>query len=209
MGWLFAVALGLQAHSHRAVLRALPPIACGHAAAIALAIGLMALARAALDPVLLQALSALALIGFGAVRLWRGYRHAFRVGMVAGFGDLVVWSFLMASAHGAGLMIAPLLLALPTAVAPAFASHAHALAVAGFGGSIGVGLLAVIVHTAAMLTMTGLFAWAVYAWIGVAVLRRGWINFDLLWSAALIGVGAVLLAVAGSELRDAWPDARI
>ncbi|MBV9735210.1 MAG: hypothetical protein JO209_04825 [Acidisphaera sp.] len=199
MGWLFAVALGLQAGNDRAVLRAIPPIGCGHAAAIALAVAIVALARPALDPILLQVLAALCLIGFGIFRLLRGYRHAFRVGMVAGFGDLVLWSFLMATAHGAGLMIAPLVLALPLAVAPVPATHAHATVMAGFGGSLDIGLLAVLVHTAAMLAMTGLLAWAVYAWVGLSVLRRGWINFDVLWSAALIGAGLVLLAVAVSE----------
>ena len=204
MGWLFAVALGLQQRSGIAVLRALPPIALGHAAAIALVIAAVETLWFAFDPAPLQFAAAACLVGFGLYRLARGYRHRFRVGMVAGFRDLALWSFLMATAHGAGLMVAPLLLALPVHAASASPSHAHAATMAALGSSAWIGLLAVGVHTAAMLAVTGLIAWAVYAWAGLAVLRKSWINLDLLWSAALIGVGIVLLAAAGANF---WPSA--
>lgn len=201
MGWLFAVALGLQARDGRAVLRALPPIALGHAAAIAAVIAAVEALWFAFDPAPLEIAAAGALIGFGVYRLIRGYRHRYRIGMVAGFRDLVLWSFLMATAHGAGLMVAPFLLAVPArpprAISPA---HHHVAALAAVAGSVWIGAFAVLLHTAAMLAVTGLIAWAVYAWIGLMMLRRSWINLDLLWSAALIGVGAVLLAVAGACL---------
>ena len=201
MGWLFAVALGLQARDGRAVLRALPPIALGHAAAIAVVIAAVEALWFAFDPAPLQLAAAVCLIGFGVYRLVRGYRHRFRVGMVAGFRDLALWSFLMASAHGAGLMVAPLVLALPLrATRMVSLTHHHGAALAAFTGSVWVGMVAVLVHTAAMLTVTALIAWLVYAWVGLMVLRRSWINLDLLWSAALIGVGAVLLALATADL---------
>jgi hypothetical protein len=203
MGWLFAVALGLQSRDGAAVIRALAPIALGHAAAIGLAIACVEILWFAFDPAPLELAAAACLVGFGLYRLARGYRHRFRVGMVAGFRDLVLWSFLMATAHGAGLMVAPLLLAIPVHAAPVSLTHPHAATMAAVGSSAWIGMLAVLVHTAAMLIVTGLIAWAVYAWVGLAVLRTGWINLDLLWSAALIGVGAVLLAIAGAHFWSA------
>jgi hypothetical protein len=197
MGWLFAVALGLQARSGGAVLRALAPIALGHAASIALVVaGSLALGEA-VPALAMRLVAAFMLVSFGVYRLATGYRHRMRVGMVAGFRDLVLWSFLMATAHGAGLMIVPVLLALP---APAGDLHAHAGAAADFGGSALLGLIAVAVHTAAMLAVVGLIAWTVYAWVGLAILRRGWINLDLIWSGALIAIGLAVLIWSGADI---------
>jgi hypothetical protein len=176
MGWLFAVARGLQSGRRATVLASLAPIVLGHAISIALVIAGVEVLRGLVDATVLQFAAASSLIGFGAWRLARGYRHRFRVGMVAGFGDLMLWSFLMATAHGAGLMLAPVLLVLP----------------------IADGLAALAAHTAAMLAVMGLIAWAVFEWIGLALLRRGWINLDLLWSAVLIGAGTLLLATAAA-----------
>jgi hypothetical protein len=198
MGWLFAVALGLQRGSGAAVLQALPPIALGHAAAIAVAVAIVVFARWAIDLTLLRIAAAAGLIGFGAWHLMRGYRHQSRVGMQVGFLDLTLWSFLMATAHGAGLMVMPVLLELPAAQASAHGSHDAVLS--GFAGSLWIGLLAVVVHTAAMLLAAGLIAWVIYAWIGLAVLRRAWINLDLVWSIVLIGTGAIFLVLAGLDL---------
>jgi hypothetical protein len=209
MGWLFAVALGLQARDGRAVLRALPPIALGHAGAIALVIAAVEALWFAFDPAPLQLAAAACLIGFGLFRLARGYRHRFRVGMVAGFRDLTIWSFLMATAHGAGLMLAPLVLALP--VRPAglvSATHRHAAALAALGHSAWIGGLAVLAHTAGMMAVTAVVAWVVYSWVGLMVLRRSWINLDLLWSAGLIGVGTVLFAFASADLVSELPVSR-
>jgi hypothetical protein len=200
MGWLFAVGLGLQRGSAAAVAQALPPIALGHAAAIALAVVLVALARPAIDVTWLRLAAALVLIGFGAWHLARGYRHQFRFGMNVGFADLTLWSFLMATAHGAGLMVLPVLLELPAGGAGGSSHGGHDAVMAVFAGSLWTGLLAVTVHTLAMLAAAGLIAWLVYAWVGVAVLRRAWINLDLIWSAVLIATGAVFLLLAGLDL---------
>ncbi len=198
MGWLFAVALGLQTGERAAVARALPPIALGHAASIALVAALVALAQTAIDPLPLQLAAALTLLGFGLYRLVCGYRHKFRVGMLAGAGDLVVWSFLMATAHGAGLMIVPVLLKLPLCAAPGAPLDAHATAMALLAGSLWTGLLAVALHTAAMLLVAGAIAWLVMRWLGLEVLRSSWINLDVVWSAALSGAGAVFLGAIGA-----------
>jgi hypothetical protein len=201
MGWLFAVGLGLTRGSGAAVLAALPPIALGHAAAIAVVVVFLSLVRWAVDDALLRLAAAACLIGFGLWRLARGYRHDFRVGMQVGFFDLTLWSFLMATAHGAGLMVMPVLLELPAGASSAASSHgAHDALMAAFAGSLWTGLLAVAVHTTAMLVAAGAIAWLVFAWVGLAVLRRAWINLDLVWSAALIATGALFVVLAGLDL---------
>jgi len=198
MGWLFAVGLGLQRRSGVAVVQALPPIALGHAVSIAVVAAALGLVRAAIDATLLRIAAALCLIAFGAYHLLRGYRHQFRVGMQVGFLDLALWSFLMATAHGAGLMVMPVLLELPAGAAPAHGSHDAV--VSALAGSLWTGLLAVTVHTVAMLIAAGTIAWAIYSWVGLAVLRRAWINLDVVWSVVLIGTGLIFLLFAGLDL---------
>jgi hypothetical protein len=192
MGWLFAVALGLQRRSRAAVLWALLPIALGHAVSITLVVAALAALRILVDLRLLQAVSALLLFAFGVYRLVA--RHRARGGMQVGFADLTLWSFLMASGHGAGLMLIPVLLKL--SAGGSHAGHQHVAELAAVSESAGRALAAVGVHTVAMLVTTGLVAILVYEWVGVAVLRRGWINFDLLWALALIAMGVILLAAA-------------
>jgi hypothetical protein len=205
MGWLFAVGLGLKRGSGAAVIQALPPIALGHAAAIAAVVALVGVARLAVDVVLLRLAAAACLIAFGVWRLARGYRHDFRVGMEVGFLDLFLWSFLMATAHGAGLMVMPVLLQLPAdAGAAAASSHADDV-MAAFAGPLWIGLLAVTVHTIAMLVAAGAIAWLIFAWVGLAVLRRAWINLDLVWSAALIATGGLFLLLAAIDLTAHGP----
>jgi len=115
--------------------------------------------------------------------------------MRIGAGELGVWSFLMATAHGAGLMLFPVLLALP-APAPAHdvaAHHAHGAA-AGLGpASLGQDAAAVLVHTLAMLVAMGAVAWVVYEKLGVAILRRAWVNLDLIWAVAIVAAGVFTL----------------
>src|SRR5437899_12154273 len=107
MGWLFAVALGLQEQKRAAVRRALPPIALGHALSIGVIVAAVLLVRISLPHRALKIAAAGILFAFGLYRLIRS-RHPNWVGMRVGFGDLTLWSFIMASAHGAGLMLIPL-----------------------------------------------------------------------------------------------------
>src|SRR5215469_16790668 len=109
MGWLFSVALGLQQHSRRAVFLALLPIALGHALAIGLVVLLVYLVGAVIPYRWLQIGSAATLFSIAIWKLWRA-RHPTWVGMHVNFWDLTTWSWLMASAHGAGLMVVPVLL---------------------------------------------------------------------------------------------------
>ena len=121
--------------------------------------------------------------------------------MRAGF-RLALWSFVMSSAHGAGFMLIPVLLELPAGETSWAGSHgAHDAVMSALAGSIWIGLLAVTVHTLAML-LAGVIAWVIFAWAGLAVLRRAWINLDLVWSAALIGTGAIFLDFAGIDLAS-------
>jgi hypothetical protein len=185
MGWLFAVALGLHRHSSRIVLVSLIPIATGHAAAILLAVVVVLALGAVVELSVVGRIFGFVLLAWAAWDYFGGHRHRVRIGLQTGLFGLGIWSFLMASAHGAGLMLVPALLPLQHAH---MHDHAH-MAVA----SLGLALIATGVHTAAMLLATGVAALAVYHWLGVAVLKRGWINFDLLWALMLAATGIWLL----------------
>jgi hypothetical protein len=194
MGWLFAVALGMQEKSSRAVWRSLGPIAAGHALSIASVVFLAALVGMALPLTALKVAVAIILFALGAYRLVR-HRHPRWGGMQVGFRDLTIWSFLMASAHGAGLMVLPILLKI-SPMGHAAASHigAHPTHPAVIGGTT-TNLLAVTVHTAGYLLVTGVIAWLVYEKLGLALLRKAWLNLDLIWCIALIVTGGFVLVM--------------
>lgn len=189
MGWLFAVALGLHRNSLKVVLVSLLPIAAGHALAVAivvyavLAFGMLAPQRP------LQIALGLLLIFWGLYHALGGHRHRVRVGMTTGMMGLGLWSFLMATSHGAGLMLIPALIPLQD---QATQHHHHGdLAFV----SVLTSLLAIAVHMAAMLAVTGAVAVIIYRWVGLEFLRRGWINLDVMWTAALVLTGLLLIAI--------------
>ena len=187
MGWLFAVALGLHRQSRRVVIISWAPIAFGHAASIAVVLlGVLALGLA-LDHRALSRIAGAALLGWALWHGLRGHRQRLRVGMQTGLTGLALWSFLMVSAHGAGLMLVP-------AVLPLCHSGSSA-AVFTTAGTFPVAMAAAALHTAAMLATMAVISVVVYDWVGVAFLRRGWINLDLIWVAALGGCGALLLLI--------------
>jgi hypothetical protein len=189
MGWLFAVALGMQEHKGSAVARSLVPIAVGHAIAIGSVVLIAAFLGMALPLVVIRYFVAAVLVGLGVYCLVR-HRHPRWVRMKVGFRDLTVWSFLMASAHGAGLMVVPVLLGSSTVEAQSrMAGHSHLSPAA----SPLAAMLATGVHTAAYLAVTGLIAWVVYQKLGLALLRKAWLNFDFVWAAALVATGLVTL----------------
>ncbi|WP_238587255.1 hypothetical protein [Cupriavidus sp. IDO] len=184
MGWLFAVALGLHRRQRRVVLLSLLPIAIGHAVAVAVFVALALYLGSMLDPRLFARLGGAVLIGWALWHVWRGHRMRPRVGMQAGMAGLAFWSFLMAGMHGAGLMLVPVLL--PLCVSPVSGAIAGSSAVAP-------AILALVLHTGAMLLAISAISLLVYDRIGVGFLRTGWINLDLLWTAALLLCGALLL----------------
>ena len=191
MGWLFAVALGLQRGSRRAVWGSLGPLALGHAAAIALTLAAAGLAGLVVPLATLRWIIAALLIGLGVFRLVRS-RHITYGGMLVNGRELATWSFLMASAHGAGLMVLPLVLG-----APVPAAHAHRMALASFGlGQLEwSGLVAAAVHSAGYLLVTGAIAAVVYERVGLRFLRGAWVNLDLFWAIALIITGVATIAL--------------
>jgi hypothetical protein len=189
MGWLFAVALGMQRGSARGVWGALPPIALGHAAAVAVVLIAVGLAQAVVPMDALRILVASLLTMLGLYRLWR-HRHPRFGGMQVGFRDLSVWSFLMASAHGAGFMVVPFVMAASPMLSAAGHEHMHHIA-ATTGTTAGA--LAVAVHTLSYLVVMTVTAWIVYRKLGLSLLRTAWINVDWVWAAALVLTGLVVL----------------
>lgn len=189
MGWLFAVALGMQEQDGKAVAKALVPIALGHALAIGVVVLAAALLRMALPLMAIRYSVAAILVGLGIFSLI-GHWHPRWVRMQVGFRDLTAWSFLMASAHGAGLMVLPVLLGSSTVEASGqIAGHNHMAAAT----SPLSGMLATLVHTTAYLAVTGILAWVVYGKLGLPLLRKTWFNFNLVWGAALVAAGLFTL----------------
>jgi hypothetical protein len=201
MGWLFAVALGLQERRLRAVTAALGPIALGHTLAIGIAAVGVGVLGLVIPQRLLLALGGLALLSFAAYKVLTRFRHPRWVGMRVNPRELALWSFLMASAHGAGLMLVPVLVALRgegLASALADAGHTgpmdHAMPAAG--DALVPALAAVGLHAAAMLAVAGLIAVVVYQKVGVEVLRRAWVNLDFIWVGALVVTGSIAIGLA-------------
>jgi hypothetical protein len=191
MGWLFAVGLGMQERNRRAVLRALPPIAAGHELAIALVALLVVGLGALADPRPLRVAGGGMLVAFGLFRFARPRAHPRWTTMRVTRKELTWWSFLMSSAHGAGLMVAPVLLG----AGAAEAAHAHAHAGHGHAATMGMldAALAVTVHVGAMLAVMTAIALLVYDKLGLTFLRRAWLNSDQFWAGAFVVAGLVTL----------------
>jgi hypothetical protein len=187
MGWLFAVALGMQEGRRGAVLRALVPLGVGHALAVAVAVGAALAMGFAIPLAWLRWPIAGALVSLGVLRFFR-HRHPRWGGMRVSMSGLTVWSFLMATAHGAGLMVVPVFMAMSMLPAGAHAHHMHAA-----GAGPGAAFFATSLHAAGYLAVTAFVALLVFEKLGVGILRRAWINLDLIWSAALVATGTLTL----------------
>lgn len=201
MGWLFAVGLGLQEGRREAVIKAFWPIALGHTAAVTVVVAAVLAAQVVVPLEVLKYAGAGALIGFGLYKLIRR-KHPRWVGMRVGFRDLTLWSFIMASAHGAGLMLVPVLLELSGTMHEmehrAHEAHEH------WGHSVHLFLAdptvladiaAVGLHTLAMFAVMAAVALVIYEKLGLMILKRTWFNLDLVWAGALIVAGVVTLFV--------------
>ena len=188
MGWLFAVALGMQEGKRSAVWRAMIPLTLGHVLAIAAAIGMAMLAGIALSPTMLRWPVAALLAVLGVRQLYR-HLHPRWAAMRVGMGGLTLWSFLMASAHGAGLMVLPVFLSM-TAVAQAPACHARGASTQALAAG-----MATLVHGVGYLAVTAFAAWVVMDRLGLGLLRKAWINLDVIWAVALILTGCLTAVV--------------
>ncbi|HEU0194759.1 MAG TPA: hypothetical protein VFQ71_11205 [Gaiellales bacterium] len=182
MGWLFAVALALQEGSRRVLWGSFGPIAAGHAAAIALAVVVVEGMSSAVSPGAMRVAGAAALVAFALWKLIRR-RHLRWVGFRLRKAELALWSFLMASAHGAGLMLLPFL------VGASVGGAADLFTPGGVETTVAV----TAVHTAAMVAVAALVAVLVFEVVGVGILRSSWIDVDRLWAGALlVGAAATL-----------------
>lgn len=207
MGWLFAVALGMQEGRSGAVVRALLPLAAGHGIAIGAAVLVALTLGMAIPTTVLQWIVAGALVALGVHRLVR-HRHPRFGGMRVTAGQLTVWSLLMASAHGAGLMVLPVVLGDGGVAADPHGTATHGVhalhggaadaAAVGLAGLVpglppGLvpGLIATAAHTVGYLLVTAVVALLVYRRLGLRLLRTLWVNLDLVWGAALILTGIV------------------
>ncbi|MEV6849988.1 hypothetical protein [Actinoplanes sp. NPDC051411] len=189
MGWLFAVARGMQERSRGVLLKSLPPIAAGHLASVAIVAAVVTATESVVAANVVGVVGGLALVGFG---LWRllSQRHFRWAGMRLSSRQLAGWSFLMSSAHGAGLMLLPVLAVgvRPMPGMPSMAATGSPLAAL-------TGLAAAGVHTLAMFTVMAACAVLVYEFVGVNVLRRAWFNMDRLWAGVMVGAGALTIAL--------------
>ena len=193
MGWLFAVALGMQQGSARGVWRALPPIALGHMGAVGAVLLIAGLAQTVVPLPAMKLAVASVLVTLGLHHQWR-HRHPRFGGMQVGFRDLTVWSFLMASAHGAGFMVLPFVMNMSGPLHPAGGSHGHHAMVLNapvpWAGAMVLGL-----HTLSYLLVLAFAAWLVYRKLGLALLHRAWFNLDVIWAAALVATGLLIFAL--------------
>ena len=204
MGWLFAVALGLQEGDRAALYRAFLPIALGHALSVAVVVAVVALGRVVVPTDILRYAGGAILVAFGLYKLFLNKSHPRWVGMRVGFRDLFSWSFLMATAHGAGLMLVPILFNLPgygralsESIDARDIPHAEYmfLGASASADAIAAQLTAVGVHTAAMFGVMVITAVVVYEKVGLALLRRSWFNLDRVWAMALTASGALTIAM--------------
>ncbi len=188
MGWLFAVALGMQERRRAAVLWALLPLGAGHALAVGGAVGVAFAIGVAIPIDALRWPMSGILVSLGVLRCVR-HQHPRWVGMRVGAGGLTAWSFLMATAHGAGLMVVPVFVGLSMAGSGGHMHHMPATA----GSNAEVALLATGVHAVSYLAVTGFIALLVFEKVGVGILRRAWFNLDLIWAGALMATGVLTL----------------
>jgi hypothetical protein len=191
MGWLFAVALGMQEQKGTTVVRSLVPMALGHALAVGAVVALAMVLGVSLPLVVARGVVAGLLVGLGVFFLVKHW-HPRWVRMQVGFADLTLWSFLMATAHGAGLMVVPVLWRGTSAEASVrMGDHANAMLHGSAGTSPLAGLTATLIHTAGYLLVTGLIAWVIYTKVGLAILRKAWFNVDAVWGVALVATGLI------------------
>jgi hypothetical protein len=192
MGWLFAVALGMQQRDRRAVLRALPPIALGHELSLALVVLLVLGLGVIADPSALHVGAGIALVAFGIFRFVKPRAHFRWTTMRVNRRELTWWSFLMSSAHGAGLMVAPVLIGAGATAAEASPDHdlehVHAAMLSPAAGG-----LALLLHVASMMLVMAIVAVVVYEKLGVAILRQAWLNTEWLWAGAFVMAGFLTL----------------
>ena len=192
MGWPLAVSAGLMERSSRALVGALWPLTVGHLLAMLLVILPFALLVALVEwQRQIQVGASLLVIGFGILQLLNR-RHPRALARIRPT-QLGLWSFIVAIAHGAGLMLVPIYLGLCRA---ADLDRGHQAAGALINANLGMAVLVSVVHSVAMITAGGFTAWLVYRYLGVKFVSRSWFNLDAIWAFSLILVGALSLSIS-------------
>jgi hypothetical protein len=193
MGWPLAVAAGLMDKSARALLAALVPLSVGHLLAMLMMLLPFAMLLAVAEwQRQIQIGASLLLIAYGMLRLV--YPRHPRVLARIKPAQLALWSFVVAIAHGAGLMLVPIYLGLCES---AGLDRGHQAAAALIGANLAMALIVSVVHSVAMISAGGGAAWLVYRYLGLQYLSRSWFNLDAVWALSLILVGVIALALAG------------
>jgi hypothetical protein len=190
MGWPLAVSAGLVERRTSALFKALGMLAVGHFAAMAvilLPFGLLTTLVAWSRQI--QIAASLLVIGFGVFLFF--YRRHPRVLARIPPTKLALWSFAIAIAHGAGLMLVPIYLGLCTTAQPSDPGHQAAIVLAS--NNLAMALAVSALHTVAMIAIGGVIAWSVYRYLGVQILSKLWINLDGFWALSLIAVGTAAL----------------
>jgi hypothetical protein len=192
MGWPLAVSAGLMERSPRALASALWPLAAGHLLAVLLVILPFALLVSLVDwQRQIQLGASLLVIGFGVFRLV-GRSHPRALARIPPT-QLGLWSFAVAIAHGAALMLVPIYLGL---CREADLDRGHAAAGTLINANLGMAVLVAIVHATAMIAAGGCLAWLVYRYLGLKFVARSWFNLDTSWAVSLILVGAIALVLS-------------
>jgi hypothetical protein len=192
MGWPLAVSAGLMERSSRALVAALWPLTGGHLLAMLVVILPFSLLVALVQwQRQIQIGASLLVIGFGIFRLVNR-RHPRILARIRPT-QLGLWSFVVAIAHGAGLMLLPIYLGLCTA---ADLDRGHEAAGALVSANLGMVVLVSVVHSLAMIAAGGILAWLVYRYLGLKFLSRSWFNLDATWTSSLILVGALSLSIS-------------
>ena len=204
MGWLFAVSNAMFERRQRALFAALPPIALGHLLAMALVllpVAVIAVLAARFTEVRVVAGSIIIVFGVYRLIVRRHPRALARIGPT----NLTLWSFVMATAHGAALMLVPVYLGMTSMLVSGRASASAATSDHGAmmatmmgptGGGLALAAEVASLHTGAMLAVAAAIAWVFYRFVGVSMLRQVWFNVDIVWAAALIAAGAITIAMS-------------
>jgi hypothetical protein len=191
MGWPLAVSAGLMERNSRALVAALWPLSLGHLLAMLLVLLPFALLVALVEwQRQIQSGASLLVIGFGIFRLLNR-RHPRALARIRPT-QLGLWSFAVAIAHGAGLMLVPIYLGL----CRSDLDKGHEAAGALINANLGMAVLVSVAHSVAMIAAGGCSAWLVYRYLGLKFVSRSWFNLDATWAVSLILVGALALVIS-------------
>jgi hypothetical protein len=195
MGWPLAVSAGLMGKGRRDLIASLGPLGAGHFLAMAGILAPFAVMTALVSRQHeIRTAAGLLVIAAGAYLLVARRHPRFLVRIKP--TQLALWSFAVATAHGAGLMLLPIYLGIYAAGEQAAGRHQAAAALMRV--NLGTAIAVSIVHATAMIVSGGIVAFVVYEWLGLKFISKSWFNLDVVWALSLILVGAIGVSNAAS-----------